>query len=97
MSMKMIPALDDVESEINQKPGQKNAGHDRPKHDFPHIKIQRSEDRHSFYLSALASRETSVSISFTYVSVPGIPPGNCANSTTFAPVALATFSAIRRS
>jgi hypothetical protein len=30
-------ALDDVEAEINQQPRQKNAGHDRPQHYFPHI------------------------------------------------------------
>ena len=47
-------ALHDVQAEINQQPRQKNAGHDRPKHYFPHN-----------YFSAAASRETSVSINFT--------------------------------
>ena len=45
MSMKMIPALNDMQAEINQQPGQQNAGHDRPKHYIPHG-----------YFSAAASR-----------------------------------------
>ena len=47
-------ALHDMQAEINEQPWQKNAGHDRPKHYLPHD-----------YFSAAASRETSVSISFT--------------------------------
>src|ERR1700730_1452983 len=29
-------ALDDVHAEVNQEPRQEHAGHDRPKHYFPH-------------------------------------------------------------
>ena len=54
MSMKMIPAPDDMQAEINQQPGQQNAGHDRPEHYVPHG-----------YFSAAARLLTRTSINLT--------------------------------
>ena len=71
MSIKMMPALHDVEAEINQQPRQKHTGHDGPEHYVPHknemqIRDARCRTDHGrHYFIAAASRETSASISFT--------------------------------
>jgi hypothetical protein len=54
MSIKNDAALNDVQTEIDQQPRQKHAGHDWPKHHFPHG-----------YFNAAARRATSVSINLT--------------------------------